>query len=983
VKSAVVILSLLAPALFCLSQDQAFHFERYTSRDGLSHNQVSCIFKDSRNLIWVGTEFGLNLYDGNEFTPFFHIPGDTNSLPHNKILGITEDKLNRLWIGTQNGVSCFNLLTRKFVNFSRQKKGVYFLNGEFCHVYKTKDGLIWIGHGEGITSLDPLTFKSHFYPLQLSPPKQYRNRYVSHFLEDEHHNLWAATSLGVYLLKKGDATFRSFRFPENYPGEMELNACTKLAVDQQGRIYCGTWNAGIIYFDPVHQQFRQLDAGDIMKKNTVFDIYFDKKTTWVGTITQLYTLPENDLQKQTEFNWAKFQPVESASQSLPVFSIFPDNNSLWLATEKGLATLQTTGKAIANYSFENINNWSPISVVESGSAQLQICNGLALMSYDLDKKQATKKLNPYYPVQLTAAADGYWLTAQPGLYKLDKNLKVQEIVTHRNAGGELELFGSVYEDHNGKLWLGCGRKGLRTYDPKTKEWKSFFTDSETGFRQIISDQYGNIWLAHSLIRYNKTTDIFEKKLIRNPFFDSAEVNSVTSIFPTGKNIVWIGTHAGLYYYDYNNDSIYNIPLPSNISPRINGLVADKEDHLWLESNDKLVMYDIGKKTFKIFNEADGFIGDQISSKFTVLKNGNIVVGYNGGFAIIDPSKISASKPVIPPQFITINIDNNSLPDILVKPGLKHNQNISFAFVSPAYHDGGKNQYAYRLHPLDKDWKLIGNNSTQRFTNLPAGNYTFLVKAGNASGVWNEAASSFSFIVRPPFWKTWWFISLIILSLTAITYAIYRYRVNQLLLMERMRTRIATDLHDDIGATLSSISMYSDAVKEQVKEKLPHLQPVLEKMGENSRSMVGSMSDIVWAINPDNDEGEKLVERMETYAKDVCVIRNVKLNFNADQKMQRRILSLEQRKNIYLIFKEALNNALKYSDCRTISVSLTSTNHHIELKVADDGKGFNIQNGKKGNGLKNMELRAAEINSKLKITTSEGKGTSIGMISPIA
>jgi signal transduction histidine kinase len=195
-------------------------------------------------------------------------------------------------------------------------------------------------------------------------------------------------------------------------------------------------------------------------------------------------------------------------------------------------------------------------------------------------------------------------------------------------------------------------------------------------------------------------------------------------------------------------------------------------------------------------------------------------------------------------------------------------------------------------------------------------------------------------------------------------------------MEKLRTRIATDLHDDIGATLSSISMYSLAVKTQLKEKNQQLENVLDKMGENSRDMVNSMSDIVWAINPDNDDGEKLLRRMENYATDICAAKNIRLNFTADEKLKTTVLPLEHRKNIYLVFKEAVNNAVKYSDARNIWVHLSVQNKHFTMNINDDGKGFDEATVKKGNGLKNMKTRTAEINGKIVFAAVPEKGTTI-------
>jgi signal transduction histidine kinase len=293
-----------------------------------------------------------------------------------------------------------------------------------------------------------------------------------------------------------------------------------------------------------------------------------------------------------------------------------------------------------------------------------------------------------------------------------------------------------------------------------------------------------------------------------------------------------------------------------------------------------------------------------------------------------------------------------------------------------YSNAANNQYAYKLEGADKEWNLLGSNRTVRFSNLAPGHYTLQLKAANNESIWNEHTTHFSFVVIPPFWRTWWFTTLLVAIVAAGVYALYRYRVNHLIGLEKLRTRIATDLHDDIGATLSSISFYSEAIRQRAKDKLPEVEHILEKMGETSRSMVGSMSDIVWAINPDNDHFDKLVRRMHSYAAELCSIKNITLQFHSNE-MERNIqLSLEQRKNIYLIFKEAINNALKYAACHTLRLHLHTTGGNIQMEIQDDGKGFNTDGEFKGNGLKNMQLRAREIHAHVNITSAPGKGTSI-------
>ncbi|HEX2629204.1 MAG TPA: two-component regulator propeller domain-containing protein, partial [Chitinophagaceae bacterium] len=555
-------LFLFLPSLPSLAQRENYRLERYNTRDGLSHDIVNCLFKDSRGLLWIGTDFGLNMYDGNAFTSFFSIPGDTNSLPHNKILTIKEDQQRRLWIGTQKGVSCFDLLTRKFINYSPFNKGPRRFNIENCYPFISRNGTVWIGHNKGVIQLNPENNNLKFYPLQLSPPGEYRNRYVADFLEDNGDTLWVASSWGIFHFDSRKAEFISHRFPPSQPSESALNACTSLTLDETGNIYCGTWNAGAIYLDRASQQFKRISQ---LRNEVVFHVSITVNQTFFTGPNGLYYFPTNNIIRDSTLPAIKYEPGRGAA------SILHDNDFLWIGTDNGLCKFIMDNAAITNYSYADVNNWNTLSMIDNEYGQIDIFNGLALMRYDpIKRKVIHHKKAEAYASQMTRAKDGYWLTQFPGLYKLDKQLNVTEIITHTDSKGAPEYFGAVFETPDGKVWLSRSRDGLRIYDPATKKWQQYFTGKEIRFSQFIDDEFGNIWLAGHLIRYNTKTGSFEKMTIHNPLFDSLEVNSITAIAPDRKGKVWISTYAGLYYYDYNSNNIVTVPLPATLSARIDG-----------------------------------------------------------------------------------------------------------------------------------------------------------------------------------------------------------------------------------------------------------------------------------------------------------------------------------------------------------------------------------------------------------------------------
>jgi len=306
--------------------------------------------------------------------------------------------------------------------------------------------------------------------------------------------------------------------------------------------------------------------------------------------------------------------------------------------------------------------------------------------------------------------------------------------------------------------------------------------------------------------------------------------------------------------------------------------------------------------------------------------------------------------------------------------LNYRQNIlSFSFVALNFIHPEKNQYAYMLENYDKDW--IITEASRRFanhTNLAPGNYVFKVKATNNDGKWNDTPTELRIIITPPFWQMAWFKILAAITLIGILYAFYRYRIGQILLLQRIRNKIAADLHDDIGSTLNSISIFSEVAR---KDSLKR-DHALQMIGESSRKIVESMSDIVWAINPTNDSFDKIIFRMRSLSYNLLKAKKIECNFYADESLSEIKLPMEIRKNFYLIFKEALNNLVKYSKAAHASILIAREHGSITCVVRDDGIGFDSTQEYDGNGLSNMKKRAGEIGAVLLIDSAIGKGTNI-------
>jgi ligand-binding sensor domain-containing protein/two-component sensor histidine kinase len=967
-------------------------YETIGVQQGLSHQSVNCIFQDHQGFIWLGTGFGLNRFDGISCKTYYHKKNDTNSLVHNLVLGIAEDAQHHVWISTQEGISRLDPFTQTFTNYSINQKGKQFYDKTFCHIFITKENRIWVGHSGGLSLFDSAAGRFNDIPLQLQPPGKINNRFVTSFLQDAKNRLWVSTSYGVRLIDQKTLQVTSYHFNDTTPEIKYLNACRQITADRKGRIVAGTWGGGIIYFDEPANCFRQRKIAapwhivhgivPIVENNTDYLL--------LGTEGGFVKLPTDELLQQPAVVESYFpeKPEPAALHQQSSSMVIQDRSlNIWLASGNGVSKIDPL-----NQQFRTLATGvaKPVHIIlpAFNNRQFWTSTGEHHYLFDRQREQFTQVsiFNKGRKVGIRTMAKGkhhYWLTTAEGLLQCDTAMKVQ-----RHYGPDAfpvnRLF-SVCEDHTGTLWMGTSLRGIVTLDPLTGTMNRLLHDASQPYDitndlvwTIEEDSRHNVWIGTTagLYQYIRQQNKFVLYRINDRM--NALVDNIQCITETKDGKIWIGSKEGIRCFDYASGVCTAVsPETELLNDEISGIVEDRHGILWLTTRNGLLRYNPRSGKTTAYNSAHGLPVSDLTYGFYGDAEDNIYIGTTAGITVFNAAALTTNMFSPPPVITAISVGQQPAPLLYSRPvQVPYDQSISVDFVALNYSNAANNQYAYKLEGADKEWNLLGSNRTVRFSNLAPGHYTLQLKAANNESIWNEHTTHFSFVVIPPFWRTWWFTTLLVAIVAAGVYALYRYRVNHLIGLEKLRTRIATDLHDDIGATLSSISFYSEAIRQRAKDKLPEVEHILEKMGETSRSMVGSMSDIVWAINPDNDHFDKLVRRMHSYAAELCSIKNITLQFHSNE-MERNIqLSLEQRKNMYLIFKEAINNALKYAACHTLRLHLHTTGGNIQMEIQDDGKGFNTDGEFKGNGLKNMQLRAREIHAHVNITSAPGKGTSI-------
>jgi signal transduction histidine kinase len=269
-----------------------------------------------------------------------------------------------------------------------------------------------------------------------------------------------------------------------------------------------------------------------------------------------------------------------------------------------------------------------------------------------------------------------------------------------------------------------------------------------------------------------------------------------------------------------------------------------------------------------------------------------------------------------------------------------------------------------------------------FASLSPGHYRFLVRALNSDGLVSTQPALVSFTILPPIWQRWWFVLLALFAVMLAVYTLYRYRVARLLELERVRTRIASDLHDDIGSNLSLIAGLSEMLNAQARNTNGQIAERLSTIASVSRRSVDAMSDIVWAVNPQRDNALDLSHRMRRFASDTLSARNIEFHLTTPNLDRHTRVNAEIRREVFLIFKEGINNIARHSACARANGELRVDHGVMLLTLHDDGCGFTPGNGSEGHGLESMQGRAEKLGGVLKISSGDGRGTNLELRIPL-
>ncbi|MBS1786108.1 MAG: ATP-binding protein [Acidobacteria bacterium] len=1010
-----LVLTFLATAAWCLPVAllllvslpvcaQRLSIHHYDVSDGLAHSYVGAIYQDRKGYLWFGTREGLSRFDGYRFTNY----GPRDGLGNMIVNAIAEDRQGRLWVGTNGGgvarlindprevlpshpnesalAASTSGVRRKFINFyvsdspSSNRVNALLFDGEDNLWVTTDVGLYLAAAGQG----HEIKFKA------VAIHGSYSIRMPA--FADRHGRLWFGIAGELIEVAKG----KIIRYGRD-DGVAGYNIIGMIE-DQQGRLLVandheifefiapndawggGRWRSLPLTFAP-NQRLASMavDAGGAV---------------WIGTW--------NGLVKYQDGRQTLYTAAQGLSNTGIIALKEDQDGNLWIGTDAG-GVCKLSGELILGITnTENLpyQNFFHVREDRRGRIYASITGGLV----EIVEGRAVL-LQGATPAPLTYAIpyqDGHgvwWVNTPDGLHRFEgpelqlsrgRRLSADDGI----PADRINAVPTMAEDRFGTLWvLYANDQDIYRLDASRK--KSFERVPLNAtlpdvVMNMMSDHAGALWLGgHEMLArwVNGKTTIFQPT-------DGLPETRPRYFFQDSRGWVWIG----LRYKGVSVTKDPNVEFPKFVNYSTEtGLASDSvwtiaEDdvgRIYLGTSKGLDRIDPATGQIRNFNSKDGLAGDLINHCLKD-RNGNILIATTLGLSKFNPrAERIVNRP--PPIYLSrVQAAGEDLP--LAETGAQHipelelpaaGNNLLIEYVALCFQGEQRLRYQYKLEGVDTDWSEPAEGRSVNYARLAPGSYRFLARAINQEGALSPEPAVFQFRILPPLWQRWWVLALAATMAGLAGYALYRYRVAQLLEVERMRTRIATDLHDDIGANLTRISILSEVAKQQGANGNFPVGGSLQSIAEIARESVASMSDIVWAINPDRDSLIDLTRKMRQHAEEVLTLRDIALRFTAPDSAQDVKLDVNARRDLYLVFKETVNNAARHSGCARVEIELRIEGARLTLTISDDGQGFDPAAQTEGNGLLSMRRRATALGGELLFESRVGCGTSMRLTIPMA
>ena len=747
--------------------------------------------------MWFGTGDGLNKFDGHDFTVYKHDLEDPSHRDGKYIYDLFQDKNGFLWIGTGSGLSRLDPKTGLFRHYKHDPENPDSLSEHSVwSIYEDRTGSLWLGTFGGLDLFEREANRFIHFRADPTDPSSLSNNFVVSLYEDRQGNFWIGTLDGLNLFDRARRTFRSFRHDPDDPHSLSNNQVRSIFQDSNDRLWIGTNGGGLNLFDVKNERFTAFrhdsELPGSLASDRVLTIMEDQDhVLWIGTARGLDRLEPGE----TRFRHGEHDPMDPYSLSHnTVFSIFQDRGGvIWVGGQDGINRFHRASQRFfsvtANpYAPGALNDRSVTAILQTASGELWLgtkWKGLNVLSPGAadfqylrhDPDQADSLSHDRITVLYQDRAASIWAgTGGGGLNRFEP---ASGGFTHFRKdvhGGESSAFDVVtalFEDARGRFWMGSDGGGLALLDRDEDRFDSFLLNEresnspENKIGVIYETRDGNLWLGAlaGLARFDRETydAVFYKHQAGNP--RSLSHNMVLSLHEDLRGRFWVATNGGLNLFDRGQEQFIHYREKDGLSnDRVYGMLEDDSGFLWLSTGRGLSRFDPVTETFSNYGVDEGLQSNSFNKGALFRgEDGVMYFGGENGYTYFQPDGLTGNRHT-PPIIITgFKRAGQDYPfDEDQELVLDHDvHGFSFEFVALDYANPARNQYAYYLEGVDRDWIHVGGRRYAAYNNIDPGRYVFHVKGSNNDGVWNEIGAALKVRIVPPFWDTWWFAALVV------------------------------------------------------------------------------------------------------------------------------------------------------------------------------------------------------------------------------
>ncbi len=982
-------------------------FTHYSEKDGVASNFVNCVWQSPEGYIWLGTDNGLQRFDGNKFVRFLRDRGK-ETLPSMPVLQIIGDKRGHMWLNMGLSVGIFDLTdySYKQARVAVNIPDVYkYEQRIFCD---SKGNLFLIIRGWGILVYNPATRTFGNSAALMKIPSDFR---PLHMAEDTTTGDYYITgSGGVGICRKGvfyTAGHNPLRLPL-LQALRDVKNVTGIAVMQGGEFFAfqsGLANA--VYKWTVAGGLSRLQLKPGRRRPVA------EATGMLQVGGDIWVYGKNVFNLKTggdpEFDLCfDDSDPDIGMRFYEIRQVCPDRDgNTWVATDNGLYLATQINNTIRHGRIPSFKTTEITGVYPLSGQKIAFAakNGnLEVLQYDKDfRMTADMILSRKLAKTGTGRQEGtisciyeqsdhrfIWLAWTSGrLARYDAGKGITAFLPGGVLNNEQAL--CIAERPGGYFFLTATGKIFK----HDKSGFRIVADLKTPVHKAMQDSVGHLWIAArayglflydldalTILRQWSGNATGKSSLTDNNIRDIAQINDTFYAVAATANLNIINKYKGevKQYTAYEG-------LPVQV---ITALKAE-DGVLWMSTTGGICRFVLSAGEFRLYDQRDGLINTANSATLlnacAKLQDNSLVFSGDSQFLLFKPSGLRDLKRPKNVTITDVRILNTYLPlDSLMRKGVLEMEysrsTFTIMFSSLSFAQGNKLTYYYKMDGAEDRWIKAEANTRASFVSLGPGKYTFRVKCVNLEGQWSERETLLPVYIRPAFYQTWWFILILVLLGIVPVYLIYRSKIRRLLEVQRLREKVARDLHDDMGSTLTSISILSEVAGSRLEGDINSVRSYLDRISHNSQEMMDAMDDIVWAIKPANDTLPRIVARMREYTANVLEAKNILYSFEADSLLDNAKLDMEARRNLFLVFKEALNNIAKYAEAGFVKISIAVNRDHLQLRIQDDGVGFATDDENAGNGIDNMRSRIIAVGGKFELESAESVGTRILVMIPL-